>query len=67
MSLMTKISITVENHRGIALIVNKRSLDSTHSNVISVTKGNYLWWAIQVIYLSFLLLGLQDILNCSDS
>ena len=28
-----------ENHGGIALIVNKRSLGSTYSNVISENKG----------------------------
>lgn len=31
--------VMCENHRGIALIVNKRSLGSTHSNVISENKG----------------------------
>lgn len=54
--------VMCENLGGIALIVNKRSLGSTYSNVISENKGNYLWWAIKVIYLSVLLLGLQDIL-----
>jgi len=38
MSLMIKITITPEYHGGIALIVNKRSLGSTYSNVISENK-----------------------------